>query len=159
MNKKIILVVIIILLLIGGGLVYLLLSNSSQKDGREASTSQKEQPQPPQSAEQTPTPNPGGYIDYSKDALASTSGTKLLFFHAPWCSQCRDLEKRIKNSDLPEDLTIFKIDYDSNQELRQKYGVTLQTTFVKVDDTCNKITSYVAYEEPNFTAVKQNLLP
>lgn len=29
---------------------------------------------------------------------------------------------------------ILKVDYDSRQDLRQKYGVTKQSTFVELDD-------------------------
>ncbi len=59
---------------------------------------------------------------------------------------------------MPDGFTIIKVDYDSNQDLRQKYGVTLQTTFVKVDADGNGTGKYVAYEEPTFEAVKRNFL-
>ncbi len=98
---------------------------------------------------------PGQYVDYSPELVSSTPGTKLLFFHAPWCSQCNALESDIEASGLPDGVTIFKVDYDSNQDLRQEYGVTIQTTMVKVDDDGNKIDSYVAYEEPTFDNVER----
>jgi thiol-disulfide isomerase/thioredoxin len=101
----------------------------------------------------------GTYKDYSSELLASTKGTKLLFFHASWCPQCRALDESIRTSELPDNVTIFKVDYDSNQALRAKYGVTLQTTVVKVDDNQDKLASYVAYNEPTFQSVKQALLP
>ena len=55
-------------------------------------------------------------------------------------------------------MTVLKVDYDSNQALRQKYGVTLQTTFVEVDKDGNEIEKYVAYNEPTFDSVKANLI-
>ena len=100
----------------------------------------------------------GRYVDYSSELVSSTPGDKLLFFHAPWCSQCQDLEADIEASELPKGVTVFKVDYDSNQDLRQKYGVTIQTTVVKVDDEGEKIDSYVAYEEPTFDSVANALL-
>ena len=101
---------------------------------------------------------PGEYVDYSPELVSSTPGTRLLFFHAPWCPQCNALESDIESSDLPDGVTIFKVDYDSNQDLRHQYGVTIQTTVVEVDRNGNKLDSYVAYEEPTFENVEQALL-
>lgn len=100
----------------------------------------------------------GTYTAYSADKIASTEGVKLLFFHAPWCPQCRALEKSIEQGDIPEGVTIFKVDYDSNHQLRQKYGITIQTTLLKIDDNGDKIDSFVAYDEPTLAAVKRELL-
>lgn len=100
----------------------------------------------------------GQYLDYSPELVASTPGEKLLFFHAPWCSQCVKLEDDIEASGVPDGVTVFKVDYDSNQDLRQKYGVTIQTTMVKVDDGGKKLDSYVAYEDPTFDSVSAALL-
>jgi thiol-disulfide isomerase/thioredoxin len=100
----------------------------------------------------------GIYVDYAPNIIASTSRTKLLFFHAPWCPQCRALDTDIKNSSLPLNVAIIKTDYDTHQDLRQKYGVTLQTTFVKVDNEGNLVEKYTAYNEPTFDSVKRNLL-
>ncbi|MEX1219232.1 MAG: thioredoxin family protein [Solirubrobacterales bacterium] len=102
--------------------------------------------------------SPGQYVDYSPELLASTPGNKLLFFHASWCSQCVALEDDIEANGVPDGVTIFKVDYDSNQDLRQEYGVTIQTTMVKVDDDGEKIDSYVAYEDPTFNSVSAALL-
>jgi len=106
----------------------------------------------------TTNDQPGSYVTYSEAAILDTVGTKLLFFHAPWCPQCRAMEASIESDGIPSGVTVFKVDYDSNQALRQKHGVTLQTTFVKIDDQGNKIASYVAYEEPQFSAVERELL-
>ncbi len=100
----------------------------------------------------------GSYLEYSSELVSSTPGEKLLFFHAPWCSQCQQLEADIESSELPKGVTVFKVDYDSNQDLRQKYGVTIQTTVVKVDDKGEEIESYVAYEDPTFDSVAGALL-
>lgn len=101
---------------------------------------------------------PGQYVDYSPELVASTPGEKLLFFHADWCSQCQALEGDIEENGVPEGVSIFKVDYDSNQDLREEYGVTIQTTVVKVDDDGNKIDSYVAYDEPTLDNVTSALL-
>ena len=104
------------------------------------------------------TARPGQYVDYSPELVASTPGDKLLFFHAPWCSQCVALEEDIEASGVPDGVTVFKVDYDSNQDLRQEYGVTIQTMMVKVDNEGEKIDSFVAYEDPTFDSVSAALL-
>jgi thiol-disulfide isomerase/thioredoxin len=101
----------------------------------------------------------GEYSDYTAEKVGVARGTTLLFFHASWCPQCREIEASIERDGLPDNVTVLKVDYDSNQALRQRYGVTLQTTFVKVGTSGNKIDSYVAYEEPRFSAVARELLP
>jgi len=60
---------------------------------------------------------------------------------------------------VPDGVTIFKTDYDSNQALRQKYGVTIQTTLVKIDDDGKLVKKYVAYDEPTLESLTKNLLP
>lgn len=77
---------------------------------------------------------PGSYIPYDKSSL--TAEDNIIFFHAAWCPTCRGLDSAI-NSDLdsiPADLTILKANYDTETELKQKYGVTYQHTLVQVDE-------------------------
>ncbi len=78
----------------------------------------------------------GSYIPYdaSKLAMANT-GHVVLFFHASWCPTCRNLDTDIKAnlSAIPANLTILDVDYDAAVELKKKYGVTYQHTFVQVD--------------------------
>ncbi|GAA1704357.1 hypothetical protein GCM10009808_22790 [Microbacterium sediminicola] len=95
---------------------------------------------------------PGVYVDYSEEALAAAEGTRILFFHAPWCPQCRALEADIQAVGVPQGMTILKVDYDSNQQLRQEYGVTLQTTLVAVDENGEKVSLFVAYDDPTLDA-------
>lgn len=158
MNKRTAIVVIVIIALICGAVGYVLLNKKDAAAPVVSDTSNEAMP-----VDDTPTPNQpvkkGEYVDYSDQKLQSTSDTKLLFFHAPWCPQCRAIEDSIEKNGVPSGVTVLKVDYDSNQALRQKYGVTLQTTFVKVGDNGEKTESYTAYEEPTFDAVKRELLP
>ncbi len=161
MPKKLKLVVIGLIILIATGSVYLLATKSNQE------TTQPNTSNPTISNESNkqsaPTPAttsaaPGAYVEYSAELLASTKGTRILFFHAPWCPQCRELESSIKSGAIPGDVTIFKVDYDSNNKLRQKYGVTIQTTLVKISDTGDELEKFVAYDDPSLVAITKELL-
>lgn len=77
----------------------------------------------------------GSFVAYSPEALAAVkSGNVVLFFYAPWCLICRGIESDIQANmnAVPSNLTIMKVDFDTATELRKKYGVTLQHTFVQV---------------------------
>jgi hypothetical protein len=105
------------------------------------------------SADPVPASADGAYVDYSDDAIAQAQGRVLLFFHAPWCPQCRSIESDIVAQGVPDGVTIIKVDFDSRQDLRQRYGVTLQTTLVEVDATGAELQKYVAYDDPHLDAV------
>jgi len=94
-------------------------------------------------------PAEGAYLDYTDGAIEATAGPKALFFHASWCPKCRSLDEDLKAQGAPDGLTVFKVDYDSRTDLRQQYGVTIQTTIVFVDDAGEKISSVVLYEDPS----------
>ncbi len=159
MNRKTLIVVATLILVIAGGLLYVLMSGKDNKVMMQESgvvdQTVKETPAEPSSREAVA----GKYVDYTEEVFQATEGTRLIFFYAPWCPQCRALDASIKSSSLPDDTTIFKLDYDSNQALRQKYGVTLQTTVVKVNEKGDKVASYIAYAEHNYEAVRKALLP
>lgn len=80
-----------------------------------------------------------GYDDY-KSSMANLSGNVVLFFHASWCPDCQAADKAIAADDnLPEGLTIVKVDFDDNQDLRKEYGITTQHSFVQVDGDGNEV--------------------
>jgi thioredoxin 1 len=75
----------------------------------------------------------GAYVEYSEQSLTSSSNTKrVVFFHAPWCSTCNYFEGQIEEQGVPDNVTILKVDYDSETELKKKYGVNIQSTFVQL---------------------------
>lgn len=160
MNKKILTISLLILVAIGGSATYLL-SSSEGKVAKEEMIGKSAQetsiPNIPIQAKDS-GPDPGLYVDYKTDTIAKTTGTKLLFFHAPWCPQCRQIESDIKAKGVPAGVTIIKTDYDTSQQLRHKYGVTLQTTFVRINDNGELVKKYVAYDDPTLSAVIKNLL-
>ncbi len=76
----------------------------------------------------------GIYTDYDQAKLANAEkGKVVLFFHATWCPECQRLEKTFNASATPDGLTLLKVDYDTATELKKKYGITMQHTFVQVD--------------------------
>ena len=82
----------------------------------------------------------GSYTAYDQAKLANAEkGDVVIFFHAGWCPKCQESDKNFKASATPDGLTLLKVDYDNSTELRQKYGVTLQHTYVQVDSDGNEI--------------------
>ncbi|MGR2752464.1 thioredoxin domain-containing protein [Agromyces arachidis] len=100
-------------------------------------------------AEEPAAPAEGAYLDYEDGAIESTAGPKALFFHASWCPKCRALDEDLKAQGAPDGLTVFKVDYDSRADLRQQYGVTLQTTIVFLDDAGEPVSTVVLYDDPS----------
>lgn len=76
-----------------------------------------------------------GYQAYSESRVnaALKEGQKIyVFFHADWCPSCKALDADIEAnlSLIPANTLVFKADYDSETALKQKYGVTVQTTVI-----------------------------
>lgn len=82
----------------------------------------------------------GSYVEFaSKDDL--TDDTNVIFFAASWCPSCRSLDNNISENidSIPSNMSIFKADYDAEEELKREYGVTTQHTLVQVDMDGNLI--------------------
>ena len=77
----------------------------------------------------------GAYLTLAEyqDQMAAREGTAVVyFFHAPWCPDCRATEEAIDEDGIPVGLTVVKVDFDTETDLRREYGVTQQHTFVQV---------------------------
>jgi thioredoxin 1 len=91
----------------------------------------------------------GSYVtlaDYNKDPSKYADSKKVYFFHASWCPICQGIDKEINAdmSKIPAGVTLIKTDFDSSTDLRQKYGVTTQYTFVQVDNSGNETAQWSA---------------
>jgi thiol-disulfide isomerase/thioredoxin len=86
----------------------------------------------------------GLYTDYSADLL-STDKTNILFFKADWCTTCNSLERNINSNleQIPGDVQILVVDYDSETSLKDRYSVRTQHTLVEVDADGNEIQKWV----------------
>ena len=169
MNKRVIIVVLALVVLIGGAVGAYAATRLGATPAAQTSTAQSSSSSP-SAAEAAPSASSteataetdaaasGVYVDYSPTAIADAEGRALLFFHAPWCPQCRSVEADILSEGVPAGVTIIKVDYDSHQDLRQQYGVTLQTTFVEVDSSGAGLQTYVAYDDPHLQAVIDAML-
>lgn len=54
----------------------------------------------------------------------------LLGFHADWCHVCKANEPIIVSGLENSDVVAFRINYDTAQDLKSQYGVTLQSTYI-----------------------------
>lgn len=91
--------------------------------------------------------NTSWYTAYSPEALAAATADDqkaVIFFHASWCPTCKaaseDFQENI--SQIPSNVTILKVDYDTETELKKKYSVVMQDTFVQVDGEGNVLATW-----------------
>jgi len=148
-------IILVIVAVIAAAMVYVLLQprQSGMLGSDTQQVSEEAEPAEDGMATAPSTAVPGKYEDYNETAFAQAEGRRILFFYAPWCPQCRALDASINEGTVPSGAAIFKIDYDSNQGLRQRYEVMIQTTLVEVDENGNEIQKYVAYDAPTLSAV------
>jgi len=89
---------------------------------------------------------PGAYKDYSEGSIRDSGYNRtIIFFYAPWCPECRSFDQIIIGSKIPDGVQILKTDYDSSVDLKKKYGVTIQTSFVGVDRSGEKLKLWSGY--------------
>lgn len=82
----------------------------------------------------------GSYEVYEAAKLSlAKDGKVVLFFNASWCPSCRAVDKELKANALPAGVSVLAVDYDKYLDLKKKYGVTYQHTFVQVDMDGNMI--------------------
>ena len=89
------------------------------------------------------------YITYdqyqaSKDKYADSK--VVLFFNAKWCPACRAINEALTSDPgkIPAKTTVVSVDYDQHTDLRQRYGVTTQHTFVQIDTNDEKTRQWVS---------------
>lgn len=131
---------IVILLLAAGGTYFVKSRNTTNNTPPKSAVTNL-----PDSSGTTPVPGQTArnrYLIFSESAFESAKGKKrVYFFFAPWCPTCvpADGEFAANSGQIPEDVVLFRVDYDTATELKKRYGITYQHTFVLVDDYGNEI--------------------
>ena len=129
-----------------GIVIYTITQNTQNTTKPEPITTTEEIEAPAdQNTGKTNTPATAGtYTPYTGNnqlAEKARNGNTVLFFHAAWCPTCRSLDKDIRENlqSIPENTTLVKVDYDTQTDLRKKYGVTYQHTLVQVNEQLEPI--------------------
>ena len=82
------------------------------------------------------------YTNYSPELIGETD-TTVLFFYADWCPSCIAADNIISREDLlSSGITLLKTDFDIELDLKQKYWVTTQHTFVQLDAEGNLVSKW-----------------
>lgn len=101
---------------------------------------------------------PGGYIsqvNYEKESGSLQGSDVVLFFNATWCPTCQEADENLSSAQFPDGLTVVSVDYDSNEALRDRYGVTTQHTFVVVDPDGNAVKKFTGASD--VAEIQENL--
>lgn len=95
----------------------------------------------PAASSEAPAPSSaseGAYVEYAAyqaDPGAYADTSVVLFFHAPWCPDCKRTHESLTSAGVPAGLTVVKVDYDSQTDLKKQYKITHQHTFVSIDSS------------------------
>lgn len=162
MNKKATMIVFILIGVLTGG-IFAFSSNQNAKTEQEKMAAERKTEEAAiQDKEETTPENEkkstmndasiserGSYVtlaDYNLNPSKYSTSKQVYFFHASWCPICQSIDKKISAdiTKIPAGVTLIKTDFDSNTELRKKYGVTTQYTFVQVDENGNEIKQWSA---------------
>ncbi len=143
-NKTILIIGVILLVVVLAAGAYFAFAMPDQKTGeteenlpntvnQNEDTTNTEQNQNTQTAQ-------GSYQVYEPNKLSlANEGQVVLFFNAKWCPDCQRANANFQKESIPDGLTILSVDYDKYTDLKKKYGVTYQHTFVQVDASGNQI--------------------
>ena len=149
-HKKLIFINVVLILAILVLVVAIMLKSNSN-DGANSnsvsnnSISQVDEPnsevEPMESSAGATAGNYITYENYEANKDKYSDGKTVYYFSAKWCPTCKVLDGNLEKDEgnIPEGLTIVKIDYDNSSDLKKKYGVTYQHTLVEVDANGNEL--------------------
>jgi thiol-disulfide isomerase/thioredoxin len=154
MSKKFLVLSIVIGLLVVGASVFALNNNQKDNTDREVvatdiTTENNKTTDNSSTVPEEAIGNDGSYItlaEYDSDSAKYNDTKVVYFFHASWCPICRSIDEDLLADmpQIPEGVTIVKTDFDNSTDLRKKYGVTNQYTFVQVDNNGNETSQWSA---------------
>lgn len=80
------------------------------------------------------------YAAYSEGVIGNGEGA-ILFFAASWCPICNKHDKALQSwyasNEFP--ISTYRVDFDAALELKKRYGVVQQHTFVRIDAEGNAV--------------------
>jgi len=162
MNKKVLVIVSVVvgLLLVGSGAMAYTNNQNDKKEQEKMAMEKKTEDEAMMKKDKMPKEGDtmvkdgamsksGSYVtlaDYNANPTKYADSKKVYFFHASWCPICQGIDKEINAdmSKIPAGITLIKTDFDNSTDLRQKYGVTTQYTFVQVDSNNNETAQWSA---------------
>lgn len=123
---------------LGIGLISVLLASCGGMESAQQATESSNEIEKNSPSPDNEVTTQGEYISYQSYVEAPeqyTNSRVVFFFNASWCSTCKVARDNFESSldEIPSDMTIVVVDFDNSNELRKKYGVTYQHTFVHID--------------------------
>ena len=153
---------LLVLVLVGGISAVVITKQMSDHKAPETprqATASAEQDHVPQETPRSNDAITGRYSSYSAERVGDQAyTTTVLFFHATWCPECRAFKQAINSEVIPANTQVLEVDYDKASDLKKQHGVTLQSTFVKVDQTGKQLAKWVGYgKDKSLQTVLSNL--
>jgi thiol-disulfide isomerase/thioredoxin len=75
----------------------------------------------------------------------AVKGPTAYFFAATWCPNCqaayKDLERNFRK--MPEGMTLVLVNFDKTPDLKSRYAVTIQHTFIQINEKGEKVKAWV----------------
>ena len=107
-------------------------------------------------AETLPEPQYKEYSESAYNEALENSRPFAIFFHASWCPTCVGMEKDYKEnlSSFPKGTQILVADYDTETDLKAKYGILMQSTVAIIHSDGTHLETLVV---PNSKELKTKL--
>ena len=132
--RHLILIILVILSIAGQGFA------RGTPQGDSGMESSETEPGPAMMMEEEQENGPLDFTDLQNAQMLAEKGPVILFFFADWCPFCRaDLEELRSSSAKLDGITVIVVDYDEESELKKKYGITYQHTYVQIDADGEKL--------------------
>lgn len=98
-----------------------------------------------------------GYLDYFDGALDEDRDI-VLFFYADWCPFCRKNDELLRSEAIMY-IPIYKTNFDIENSLRSRFGITTQDTFVHIDANGDVVTKLVSPSESELRLFIESFTP
>ena len=101
----------------------------------------------------------GRYTSYSTEKIYDEKYLEsIIFFYAPWCPECRAFKTSITGGQIPDGVQFLEADYDGSTDLKKHFGVTLQSTFVRVNSVGDLQKKWVGYgKDKSLATILENV--